>query len=234
MQAKQGCLLIHGFLSNSDDMKPLADLLAGIPDLIVRCPNLPGHGENCDEIGKVTYHDWIRYAEENLAELQKTCDKVSVVGFSMGGLIAVNLAARHDIERLALLNMPVYVGNVRRVALNILEDLKSGNHVHLRRYREEVALKPPVSALHNFLELLRTTKRLFPMVTCPTFIAQSDKDDTVQPKSADYIYRNISSTEKVLKRYPESSHIILYEPDRDAVVADVTAFLVTGDSRPML
>ncbi|MGE5580903.1 MAG: alpha/beta hydrolase [Bacillota bacterium] len=233
MQAKRGCLVIHGFLGSTDDVKPLVDHLAGIPGLAVKCPTLPGHGNNQNELPRVTYHDWIGCAEMNLRELRKTCDKVSLVGFSMGGLIAVNLAVRHEIDRLALLNTPVYVGNIRRIAFNVLEDLRRGDLANLRRYRRGAALRPPVRtlvrALGNFLDLLRTTKGLFPMVACPTFIGQSEKDDTVLPKSAGFIFRNISSKEKVHMRYPDSGHVILHEPDRDATIADVTAFLTSAD-----
>lgn len=229
MQAKLGCLLIHGFLGSTDDVKPLVDHLAAIPGLEVRCPTLPGHGDKHEELGRVTFSDWIACAEGNLAELQRTCDKVSLVGFSMGGLIAVNLAVRHEIDRLALLNTPVYVGNIKRIALNVLEDLRRGDMANIRRYKRGAALRPPVRALGSFLDLLRTTKSLFPMVTCPTFIAQSEKDDTVLPKSAGFIFRSISSEEKVHARYPNSGHVILHEPDRDAVIADVTAFLTSPD-----
>lgn len=230
MQAKLGCLLIHGFLGSIEDVRPLMDHLAGFPDLEIRCPTLPGHGDRQADLGKVTFEDWIDCAEGNLEELQRACDKVSLVGFSMGGLIAVNLAVRHAIDRLALLNTPVYVGNIKRIALNVLEDLRRGDMANIRRYRRGAALRPPVRALANFLELLRTTKSLFPQVTCPAFIAQSDKDDTVLPKSAGFIYRSVSSEEKVYTRYPNSGHVILHEPDRDAVIADVTAFLTSSQA----
>ena len=43
-------------------------------------------------------------AELALRKLQKEVDKVIVVGFSMGGLIAMYLAKRYKIEKLVLLS----------------------------------------------------------------------------------------------------------------------------------
>lgn len=150
---------------------------------------------------------------------------VTVIGFSMGSLLAVNLATKYKADALVLLNTPIYNGNAKRIFLNFIGDLKTGKTSYVRRYVRRILKPPPVRALYNFRALLKETKSLLPTVTCPVFIGQSMKDDTVHPKSADFVLRNVSSTHKVIHRYPNSGHVICHESDAQGMLTDVWQFL---------
>ncbi len=150
---------------------------------------------------------------------------VAIVGFSMGGLLAVHVAAKNKPDALILLNTPVSCGNVKEVISNVVRDLKTGRRTHIRRYARRLMNHPPVNALHSFRTLLKTTIPLFPEVTCPVFIGQSMRDDAVHPKSADFILEHVSSATKVFRRYPDSGHVICHEPDAPRLLEDVWKFL---------
>ncbi|MFN0062889.1 MAG: alpha/beta hydrolase [Myxococcaceae bacterium] len=101
----QACLLLHGFTGTPWDLLPLAVALEqrGFSGSV---PCLPGHGEDGEAMASVGADDWLRASEEALfAEFERTQRPVHVAGFSMGGLLAVGLAARwpSHVASLALL-----------------------------------------------------------------------------------------------------------------------------------
>lgn len=57
------------------------------------------------------------------------------------------------------------------------------------------------------------------------FITQGLLDDTVHHRSADYIYSNIASEQKMIKYYNNSNHIICRGEDKDEVFNDISMFI---------
>src|SRR4029453_16615399 len=87
-----GCLLVHGFTGTPQNVRPLGDFLAR-RGLTVLAPRLAGHGTSVDEFEKTGPEDWISTVEGGLDQLKKTCSSVFVIGISMGGTLAMHLAA---------------------------------------------------------------------------------------------------------------------------------------------
>lgn len=69
------------------------------------------------------------------------------------------------------------------------------------------------------------TKASLIKIKCPTFIAQGIDDDTVRSNSADYIFYNLSSNNKVKKFYNNSGHLILWSEAAKEVIYDISEFL---------
>lgn len=223
MERKTGCLVIHGFGGELEEVLPLAEFLRA-KGYEVACPELKGHTGRRKDLRGVNYRQWIASAEERLEYLQAECDAVVLIGFSMGGLIAVNLAIKHTAAALVTLNMPIYHWDIKRICLNLLQDLKAGRSDHLRRYvRSTCAL--PFSALINFKLILTRTKPLLHQVTCPVFIAQALEDDTVQHRSANHAYWHFGSEDKRIKYYTGSGHQICHSSAAAKMMLDVEVFL---------
>ena len=66
-------------------------------------PTLPGHGVTLNLV-KVSAESWMMEAELALKKLTRRVDRVIVVGFSMGGLIAMYLRFVIRIDKLVLLS----------------------------------------------------------------------------------------------------------------------------------
>ena len=113
-----GCLCIHGFTGAPDEIEPLVHFLNGHTDWKLVVPTLPGHGEML-ELKGVQYGQWISHAEKELEKLLQTCEKVYVVGFSMGGMIASYLAVHFPVEKLVLLSAAAYYVNPKQLAVDI-------------------------------------------------------------------------------------------------------------------
>ena len=93
-EGSRGVLLLHGFGDTPQTLSLLARRLhkAGYS---VLAPLLPGHGRSLREFTKSSADEWIEAATERSRRVTQRSDG-SVVGLSMGGALAVVLAATTD------------------------------------------------------------------------------------------------------------------------------------------
>jgi carboxylesterase len=218
-----GFLIIHGFGGSIEEIDPLNKYLLNNGFLTV-CPALKGHTGKRKDLKGISYSEWINSAEQGLLQLLPQSEKIILIGFSMGGLIAVNLALKHKVCGIITLSMPIYHWDINRIFLNIINDLKKGKYDSLKFY-VGASLTLPFSAMLNFKFLLYKTKALLTQITCPMLIAQGLKDDTVKHRSAKYIFNNVSSEKKVLKYYSNSNHTICKSQDQKELFNDIKAFI---------
>lgn len=96
--AEKACLIIHGFTGIAGEVRGLGESLAvqGIRALGIA---LAGHSGDPEDLARSTRKDWIASTEAGLAELARH-KEVFVAGLSMGGVLALLLAANHP-ERIA-------------------------------------------------------------------------------------------------------------------------------------
>lgn len=220
---KTGCLLIHGFGGDISEVAPLAQLLRD-QGFTVRCFRLPGHTGERRDLKRADHMAWIASAQKELNTLQNSCGRVFIIGFSMGGLIAANLACENEVAGIATLNSPIYCWHKRQIFRNVLTDLKTGKRHYLPRYLHS-AVKFPTRALMEFNRLLRITKKRLKDIPCPLFIAQGLEDDTVSPRSAAYILKAAGSPIKTICYYKHSDHLICRGHDLLALFRDLTGFM---------
>ena len=87
-----------------------------------------------------------------------------------------------------------------------------------------------MKALFQFKGLLIKTKPLIKDIDCPTFIGQGMLDDTVQKRSAHYIYNCVSSKDKEMKFYNNSGHQICCGLDKEQLFNDIYRFILQSSS----
>lgn len=223
MNKEMGFLIIHGFAGTTEDIEPLNKYLLD-KGFITACVKLKGHTGKRADLAKVNYIDWISSAEDSLIKLSAKCKKIIVIGFSMGGLIAVNISLKHKVDGIITLSTPIYYWDIRRVVSNIGKDFKTRKFNNLNHYLK-AGFRIPFLAILNFKTLLIKTKPVFKQVRCPILILQGLLDDTVHHRSAEYIYSNVSSELKMIKYYSNSNHIICKSYDKNEVFGDIFVFI---------
>jgi carboxylesterase len=214
-------------------MRPLGEKLAerGIRAVGHR---LAGHGGAPDELAKTSYRDWIAGADEALAALRREADRVAVVGLSLGGLIALDLARRADgLAALACLAVPLWlpratVVGIRAAAMLVRQVPKIGG----ADIRDGAVKKSfptldtfPLAPLLSLMDLQARVRPLVPSVHAPTIILHADRDHVAPPACARELYERLPSKDKKLVRLPESFHIITVDVERDLVAREVGDFL---------
>ncbi|WP_203334205.1 alpha/beta hydrolase [Planococcus beigongshangi] len=226
---KTGVLLIHGFTGGPFEVQPLADYIEEKTSWVVKMPTLPGHGGTLD-LRKKTAESWMMEAELALKDLKKQVDRVIIVGFSMGGLIAMYLAMRYKIEKLVLLSAAVkYISagqileEVRVAAGDAVKGRLAQNPLfHLYEYK---LLNTPISSAFEFLRVVKMVEPYYDKLTLPICIVQGKKDGIVPFAAAEHIYNKIGSVEKEIRHSENGQHLICYSDDREEWFAHVLAFM---------
>lgn len=236
-----GVLLVHGFASSLDSINRLEPPLKSL-GLPTSMPVLRGHGEKSPEaLRGVTWHDWMADAEAALQTLTAEAERVIIVGHSMGGLVALTLAADHSdvVDSIAL----------AAAAVQLASPLAAGRPMHFLKplvcrlfkkwdltpvYTNSALAKydtnyhwAPMDAISTFLEFSEQTRRRLPEVGAPCLILQSRKDTTVAPESAEIILNSISTPteQKRIKWFEVTDHEMFQDCERDAIIEAVVDFV---------
>lgn len=199
-----GCLIFHGFAGDINDVFPLALELREL-GYTVECPTLEGHGQGRHQLARSTRGDWLRSAEEAYKRLAMRADRIVVIGFSMGGLLAFHIATRYPVSLLITLNTPYHYWDLREVAVN----LRGSFRTHATRYLRS-AVKIPIRGMLQFHRLLAETKQLLQQVNCPYVLLQAKRDDTVQWVSAEHLAKSVSTEHPTIRYYEHSGHMLLH------------------------
>jgi len=225
--SNKACVLIHGFTGSPKEIEILAlHLEKNGVDVIT--PVLPGHGERLDrkEMKRYKRKDWIASAESAVKKTIEQYDEVYLVGFSMGGLISAYLATKYPIKKLVLLSASVYYLNMMRFIGGLKQNIKTTTQ--FKRYLYKLK-NTPLGATIQFRKLVKELVPYLQRLDVPTLIIQGEQDDLVDPRSANYIYEMILSTEKELHFLPKSKHIVCWDTEKDQVIALVDRFLLKSD-----
>ena len=228
-----GVVLVHGFTGTCYEVRYLGDQLARA-GYTVRAPLLPGHGTSLDDLDATTWRDWTA-AVECAVDSMNTA-RVAVVGQSLGGLLALELASRRrEIACVASLAAPLWLdGLSARVAAwttqGALRGVKripkfGGSDVRDKRVKRENPCYPaiPTKALGQLLAFMQHVEDVLPHVTQPVLVVHARQDHTAPVASAATI---AAATHAVRTRIlDESYHLIAVDVERDIVAAEVTQFL---------
>ncbi len=227
-----GCLLIHGFTSSPTEMAGLAAALRAQGYHVV-APLLPGHASHPNELTQVTYHDWIATVEGALQRLQAETRKQIVLGQSMGGVLALHLAAQFDFAAVAVLApalklVPWKEWGVRLATpFNLTRRKRRGPDVcdEVGRKSLDSYLEYPLVATREVFRLQRLVQRELDRVTMPLFVAHSRQDHTVPVKNVDYLLARIKSNyvEKMIVQ--DSYHVLTVDHDHAAIFDRIFDFI---------
>jgi carboxylesterase len=202
---KAAALLIHGFASTPRETEGLGEALHAA-GLTVSIPRLPGHGTNGADFLKTGWRDWLRRCVDEYLELGARYDPLSLVGFSMGGLLAILLAARFPVKSLALLAPPVRTHDPRLPFTPLVGLL-------VRRARREIVEEPPAdpeeallmreyrgyrypAQTAGILTLRRLARRALPLVSADTLTIVARHDAYVPVSVIDLIEGKIAARSK--------------------------------------
>jgi len=226
-----GCLLVHGLTGTPGEMRYLGERLHRNTGFTVCGVLLAGHGTDASAFQERGWQDWYRSAEQGMLELAETCSPLFIVGFSMGGLLAMALALRHGgrVCALALLATPLFANRHKARLAGILYGLP-GYRAWLRRTSREAAWEAPPfrkklePALMNLTQLKWILRRKGACLTHPTLILQSRRDPSVPWENALALTHLVSSPRKSRILLPRSGHVLPFDVERDQVADEIGRF----------
>ncbi|MDG4863982.1 alpha/beta fold hydrolase [Streptomyces sp. T-3] len=226
-----GVLLCHGFTGSPQSLRPWAEYLAD-RGLTVSLPLLPGHGTRWQDLQVTTWQDWYAEVDRELRALLDSCSRVFVFGLSMGGALALRLAARHGdaVQGVVLVNpgnkvhglaahaLPV-VRHFVRTTKGIASDIaKEGS--------EEIGYdRVPLHAAHSLRNFFRLVDTELPQVTQPLLLLHSPQDHVVPPADSARVLSRVSSTDVTEHLLEQSYHVATLDHDADRIFEESYAFV---------
>jgi carboxylesterase len=238
-----GVICVHGFTGSPYEMRYLGAALART-GATVRGPLLPGHGTSPGDLEGTRWQDWAAAVEREVDTMHRRCRRVAVVGQSLGGLLALHLAARRPgLAAVAALATPLWLGGLAGHVARWLTG-PSGGRIH-QAVRQRVRMIPklggsdvrdrrvraenpcydriPVRALGELLDFMEITHTVLPQIAPPVLVVHARRDHTAPVACAARI-AELARARRV-HILPRSFHLIANDVERDIVAAEVIAFL---------
>src|SRR5690242_2839077 len=171
-------------------MRPWGLHLAG-EGFGVAVPRLPGHGTTWQECNRTRWADWYGEAERSFEKLRADCDQVVVGGLSMGGSLALRLAADlgRDVSGLVLVNPAVATARKDVKLLPVLQHVVPSfpgiaDDIKKEGVQEHGYTRTPLKAAASMMAGWKALREDLPRVTQPLLMFLSDVDHVVDPSSA--------------------------------------------------
>lgn len=246
---RTGILLIHGFGGSPVEVQPLAETVPA-DGYTVAAPLLPGHGTTPRDFDATTNEPYLAAVREEFGRLKPRCDCLSVVGFSMGGLIALQpenkikpdghvlmstpIQPWHDLARFVLLKAMAEGGiriqlDVPTLGLpTLVKATKREPGYSTTGLTEPRYAAYSATSRREVLEMIETVKPQLSSVRTPALILQSRDDHVGAPSSASYLYQHLGAEQKRLVCLENSGHGIALGNERNEVKELVSEFAGSG------
>jgi carboxylesterase len=203
-------------------------------------PALPGHTTTPEEMADSTFDEWYAAVEHAFDELAARCDAVAVVGQSLGGLLALHLAAQRgdELAAVASLAAPIWLPRLSRAVGGLYARIPqldgwvpmipkvAGSDVRdpaMRRSNPSYRVIP-ARALAQLDRAMKVVRAELTRVRVPTLVLHGRQDHTVPYACSEAIARGVSAA--IVRHRPlhGSYHLIAIDIERDLVAQEVGRF----------
>lgn len=235
--SKIGIILVHGFTGSPASMRPWAEFLNS-KGFTVRVPLLPGHGTNVEELNTVKWQEWPAKVIFEIEQASQTCDRIILIGLSMGGGTILNVAAslaneeinHKNIAGMILVNPMIHVRGVPAELAYFLSRFQ-----RLRKSVGDDIKRPgttewgydalPTRGVHQLLKMLRITRRNLPTIKLPVQLFHSVSDHTLPVSNTEIVFKEIGSVEKNRIELMNSYHVATMDYDQELIFHNSLTFI---------
>jgi len=236
-----GALLVHGFLGSRGDFNRLGEALRGA-GFSVRLMRLPGHGTGPLDMAVMSPERLTAAVREEWREVRRRFRPAVLVGFSMGGALAVLAAAEEPPDALVLvapyfgitywwpLVLPVETWNSLLgplVPMAVKDQRFMQVNVPEARSRIFSYGVVPVRAVEVLIDLGRQARRpgVLESIRSPVLVLHSVGDRAASPSACRRAFERIGSPKKRCVWYERSNHILMWDHDAEAATGEILGFL---------
>jgi carboxylesterase len=228
------CLFIHGFTASPSEVYPVARLIYEMTGVTVSGPLLPGHGTTPQHMNQTAWQDWYGRVLQELEYLQKKHNRVFLIGLSMGGLLALHAASKVEgLPGVIAINTPIFTTSPRQMSLTtLLQYIKPYYPKRMDQNAKELEKEGrfaypvmPVKSLLSMRRLGRIVMREIPSLNIPVLLFQSGQDESVDPRSAQYIKEKAAQTRVKLVELKDSGHIATMGPEKQIIAQEIAEFI---------
>ena len=227
-------LLLHGFAGAPGEMRPLGQALLN-RGFSLQAPLLPGHGENLEAMRDILLQDWLDAVRLSYQSLRRDDSPVALVGFCLGGALALRLAGQLNPRAICCLATPT--GPLPDLAFPATAGLRSNaNNVNdspsaeVRRWRNLGCHQMvPESFFNQYQTLLAGLGKELSQIRCPLLVAQSRGDAITGEADAERLVKSVRSERRKLVWSRKAGHALPVDVGRRALFAEIASFLEEED-----
>jgi carboxylesterase len=226
-----GVLLSHGFTGSPASIKPWGQYLGDL-GYGVEVPLLPGHGTSWEQLNTLAWDDWYAELSRVFERLRSSHDAVVVGGLSMGGALALRLAADHGdaVAGLVLVNPAVATKRLDVKLLPVMKHLVRSfpgiaNDIKKPGVQEHGYTRTPLKAIHTLFRAWPQLIADLPKVTAPMLYFRSTADHVVDAASQPIITSRVSSPEIIERTLEDSFHVATLDNDAPQIFEASAEFI---------
>lgn len=233
-KGKTGALLLHGFTSSPKEFEELGKILTK-KNITVYTPLLPGHGTSPERLVVTKYYQWIEAVDEAIKVLEKTCNKIYLIGNSFGGNLAlVSSNKSKKIKGIVTLGTPIHFKREKINRFFVIPILKRIKLFQKKKYKKGIKNinkkrvcynSIPLISLGHLLKVIKLSKKSIKNIKKPLLIVQTKNDTVVDKSSGKYILNNSKSKTKKLVTIPESYHVFILDKHRKKAYEEILKFI---------
>lgn len=243
-QGGPAVLCLHGLTGTPFEVAELAHAIRAA-GYSVSAPLLAGHGETGAALATTRWQDWLGSAEDAFDRLRAASGRrsVAVLGFSMGGLLALRLARLRpdDVSAVLALSVPLRLRPwqiagakawrwlptfLRRGPMAMIRK-RDGSDVEDPAARRDNPSLPemPIASVSELVELAEIVRRDLSFIKQPVLVAHGGLDHTVDPKTSDELAGRLGGAVVERLALPRSAHLIGVDVERAQLAQAVLQFL---------
>lgn len=224
-----GVLLLHGFTSGPDSVRPWGHALASA-GAAVTLPLLPGHGTSVSDLAQTRAGRWRHQVQQTLDHmLDQDYDRVAVGGLSLGGALALDAAAHRAIDATFVVNPALSFKPLDNLGVALSPLMQRiiptvgplAGDVKKPGVTETAYERTPVPAVEELAKLFRTVRQRLSTITSSITLYKSTIDHIVPASTAKIMQRRIE---------PSLLRTVLLENSYHVATLDHDAPLIHQDS----
>jgi carboxylesterase len=241
------CLVgFHGFTGTAAELRPVLDAAAHA-GFAVDGGLLPGHGTLPTDLQPKTFDDWVESGRERVRAAIASHERVVLLGFSLGTLVAMQLAseapslatgAGRAIAGLVVLGNALTLGVGSSGPLGLwarsrmpmpdwyLVKPRPGNMVDKSHDDELVTYdRHPLRAALEVYRAGPRVRRVVGSIGSPTLILHGRRDIVCPVQNAAWLAEHLGTRDSTVRIFDGSAHVLALDAERDDVTREVLAFL---------
>lgn len=221
-------ICVHGFTANPYELSPVVYALSNAGCAAV-APLLPGSGyrelrKQKQAFAKLTKESMLAAARQEIVRAREHYAQVGMMGFSMGGAIALSMAAEGLLDACAVAAPAIRLPLKGEILIPLLSwasftldaPVKESFYLPIYTFHHSRALRA-------LWQLSRHARRQLPKIQCPTLGIHSHKDPVVPPVVLGIMQERIPNPIETAW-FDDSGHVMQLDVSGEAVAAKVADF----------